>query len=182
MKSDSSAWSTALGDDGWVTLDLPELPWRVQALVVLVHMRPELLGLRLEPRIQQAADGSRRFVDNVSALTISADRLRRLPLRKIRAATSSTIAGNCRDVAAIIRSNGRQRLPLEHFNAVAAVYKAAISEGKHPLPEVQRVWSVSRGSAAKYVSRARELGALGYPERPGVAGASCDTSPIRNEP
>ncbi len=50
--------------------------------------------------------------------------------------------------------------------------------GRSPLKEIAEDWCVSRAMAAKYVRRARELGLLSYPERPGVAGADRPTSPI----
>jgi hypothetical protein len=59
----------------------------------------------------------------------------------------------------------------EHFEAVAAVYRAACSRPgrKRPTEAVKEQFSVSHSSATKWVHRARELGLL-PPTTPGRVG------------
>ena len=71
------------------------------------------------------------------------------------------------------------RLPPQHFEEVAQVYRRALELGKSPLRAVEQAFHVSRPGASKYVRQARERGLLGYPSGPGVAGANPPASPIR---
>jgi len=59
---------------------------------------------------------------------------------------------------------------VEHYEEVAAVYRAAFAAGKHPTKAVADHFGVSKSTAAKKVSRARELGLLAPARQRGVAG------------
>ena len=101
----------------------------------------------------------------------TAERLRRLPLAELRAAAAAQIAGS--DAFGAFQQVARQRgeaLPDEHFQQVAAVYRASVDRRLHPLREIQSTWHVSHAAAAKYVKGARQRGYLGWPERKGLAG------------
>lgn len=161
--------------DGWVEVDLPELGWLVQVRVVHAEGRPHLVGLRLEPRDEAL----------IADVAVTSERLRALPLRQIREAAFAATYLELGEVAkalAKVERVGRQPWPDEHYAQVAEVYRRAVDSGKAPLTVISRHWNVSRPMAAKYVRRARELGLLGYPERPGVAGAGRPTSPIGGAP
>jgi hypothetical protein len=69
------------------------------------------------------------------------------------------------------RRGGRGRKPLgpEHYLEVAEVYRKAHASGDHPTKAVAEHFSVGKSSAAKKVSRARDLGFL-KPARRGRAG------------
>ncbi len=157
--------------DGWVQVDRPEVPWLVQVRVANPLERPEVVGLRLEARDDAL----------LADVVVTSERLRSLPLRQIREAAFAT----CRldfpeafQAIGKVERTGKQPWPDEHFAQVAKVYRQAVAVGRPPLKEIAQHWKVSRPMAAKYVRRARELGLLGYPERPGVAGADRPTSPI----
>ncbi len=157
--------------DGWVQVDLPEVPWLVQVRVANPLGRPEVVGLRLEARD-----------DALQAdVVVTSERLRSLPLRQIREAAFATAQNEpleALQAVGKVERTGKQPWPDEHFAQVAEVYRRALSVGRPPLNEIAQHWKVSRPMAAKYVRRARELELLGYPERPGVAGADRPTSPI----
>ena len=156
--------------DGWVQVDLPEVPWLVQVRVANPR-RPEVVGLRLEARDDAL----------LADVVVTSERLRSLPLRQIRKAAFATAQNESLEALQAIgkvERAGRQPWPDEHFAQVAKLYRRAVAAGQAPLNEIAKHWNVSRPMAAKYVRRARELELLGYPERPGVAGADRPTSPI----
>jgi hypothetical protein len=160
---------------GWVSVTRPELPWRVQMKVASVDGRPQITGLRLEPR------PDRPEADAV----ITSERLRSLPLRQLREAALAALRFDLRALARQLRRVERvgRRWPEEHYRLVADLYRAAIDSGQPPLPVIMKHWSVSRPAASKYVREARRRGFLGYPDRPGVAGAENPESPIaKNRP
>lgn len=111
---------------------------------------------------------------------ITSARLRRLPLSELRAAAAAHLAGGdpWTQFKAVERHRGKP-LPIEHFRQVADIYRGAVERRQSPLLAIQCAYGVSRPSASKYVRRARKLGFLGYPAKPGVAGADCAESPIR---
>ncbi|HYZ12233.1 MAG TPA: hypothetical protein VFA08_01310 [Actinomycetota bacterium] len=59
-----------------------------------------------------------------------------------------------------LTKSGLTRLGADHWIRVAAVYAEARRKGEAPTRAVERAFGVSYGRAAKYVSRARELGLL----------------------
>lgn len=62
-----------------------------------------------------------------------------------------------------------KRLGDEHFQAVSAVYRNALSAGLPPVQEVARRFHVSGSTAGRWVVEARRRGFLG-PAQPGRAG------------
>lgn len=181
------SWAGKLSPDGWANAAL-RVPgsrepafWGVSVRVETVDGRPEITGLRIE----QASD---------RVAVVTADRLRRLPLRMLREVASvisegarSTDGRASADAVSdaylgtrIERAPG-EPWPRAHYEFIAQAYRHAVQRGLPPLLEIQRMWGVSRAMASKYVAKARELGLLGYPARPGVAGADATTSPIAGQ-
>lgn len=58
------------------------------------------------------------------------------------------------------KPRGRPALPPEHYVDVARIYTEAYQRGLKPTKAVQEELSVSKSTAAKWVSRCRELGLL----------------------
>ncbi len=58
------------------------------------------------------------------------------------------------------RRGGRKGHGDDHYAAVAEVYATAWTDGVHPTEAVAEHWTVAKTTAAKWVSRARELGFL----------------------
>lgn len=146
--------------------------------------------------LEQVPEDAGEFVDRLASLPpterrrwaiehgmggpVTTDRLRRLPLAELRAAAAAHVAGD--DPWAHFQALEHQRgkpLTVAHFRQVANIYRGAVGRGEAPLRAIEHVFGVSRPGASKYVSGARKLGLLGYPAKPGVAGADCAESPIR---
>jgi hypothetical protein len=181
--------------DGWFAFGMPGIGW-VRVALASVEGLLEIVGLYIDvdPMFVTASD--KRILDWPAAerrqwaidtaperaapmAMITAERLRSLPLAELRAATEARLAGD--DPFDAFRKIARQRgkaLPNEHHRQVAEVYKAAVERRQPPLKAIENRWQVSRAAAAKYAKRARELGLLGWPERPGIAGYEAGRSPI----
>ena len=182
----------AESEDGWIDFKVPDVGW-VGVLLADIEGQPEIVGLRLDTfGPNYAPDGLKSPAEHREVLglalgaradaIITTARLRSLPLADLRAAAAEHLAG--RDPYRMLRAVARQRgkaLPNEHFQQVADVYRAAVDRRQAPLVAIQARWQVSRAGAAKYVARARELGYLGYPARPGIAGASAEQSPMKRK-
>lgn len=67
--------------DAWVTVDDPELlPWLAKVQVASVDGVPRIIGLQLLPRHEAPLPGGLQVRD----FTVTAEALRRLPLRELR--------------------------------------------------------------------------------------------------
>lgn len=167
-----------LKGDGWVRVVIPELPWRVEVKIARVDGAPQILGLRLEPDVDddERLQGEWRVRDVV----ISTQALRRLPLVRLRAAASQLHRLELDEVFKALTPPTRkpgQPLPPSHFDEVATVYRAAVDGGQHPLLAICRKWQVKRPTASRWVRAARETGILGWPTRRGVPGYASDQPP-----
>ena len=181
--------------DGWYGFALPGVGWvevamaRVDGLLEIVALRIDIrpmfvdeselhvLDMPVEQQRQWAVDHAPP--GRASEAVITAERLRTIPFAELRAAVAARMVGD--DAFGAFEKVARERgkaLPDEHFQQVAAVYRAAVERRASPLKEIQAQWQVSRPAAAKYVRRARELGFLGWPERAGVAGYDAAESPF----
>jgi len=171
----------------WLSLPFEGLPWSISVRVAEVGGFPQIVCLKLEvgmvkgqgqiswdPSSDHLIWAGPRDMDP----TITTDLLRQLPLRQLRAAA----------IARFYEPHGLDWLepfklerpsggwPTEHYRDVAVVYRSAHDA---PLVAIRQKWNVSRAAASKWVAKARELGYLGYPIRPGVAGATENESPIK---
>lgn len=63
------------------------------------------------------------------------------------------------------KKGGRPGHPPEHYAEVAEIYARAYKERRSPLVAIQDHFSISKSTAAKWVSRCRELGLLPPTER-----------------
>lgn len=176
---EEAARRIGLRGDGWIEISVPELPWRVEVLVESVDGVAQILGLRLEPDVDEG--GLLRSHWIVRDVVITSARLRSLPLRRLRQASSAIKRMSLVEAFGALRPPPRkpgQRLMNGHYEAVADLYRAAIESGDAPLPAIGRRWQVSRPTASRWVRGARELGVLGWPSRPGVAGTDGRNSPV----
>lgn len=148
--------------------DLLSIPDLDLALDVRVTVRdvegiPQIVGLELRPLAPRGSE-----------TVLTADLLRRLPLRQLKAAFLQDKRGT--DPLAAFRAPERVTLrgplPAELLDRVAATYPRAVAAGLAPLKEIGRIERVSRATASKYVRRAREAGLLGWPARVGIAGTT----------
>lgn len=182
-------------DDGWYAFAIPGVGW-VRVALAMIQGRPEIVGLHIDAMptfvseadkhvLDWPADQQRQWTIDTSPeraalmAVITAERLRSLPLAELRAAAAARLAGG--DPFGAFRKVARQRgkaLPDEHYQQVAQVYRSAVERRQSPLRAIESFWQVSHPAAAKYVRRARELGFLGWPERPGIAGYEAARSPI----
>ena len=111
---------------------------------------------------------------------ITSDLLRALPLRELRdAVLARRRGGSGLDHLEEPRRVGRERKTHEHFEKVARLYREAVAAGRPPRQAIADAFDVEEATASKYVRQARELNLLGWPERPGVPGASAAASPIK---
>ena len=172
-------------ESGWVVVPIGELPHEVQAFVADVDGVPQLIGLRIEPHAAWLASDELRRRPSILAgslgkgvdPTITADLMRRLPLRLLR--DSAAQVGAPEEIHPLaINRRPTDPWPDEHFNLVADTYRAATSA---PLRAIQAKWSVSRPTASNWVRTARERGLLGWPSRRGVAGASATKTPFKSD-
>ncbi len=165
----------------WWKLPFKNLPWTIEAMVGYVNGVRQIVGLHIEatggisnelvtPRRLEFETGPR---DRDPAIT--ADLLRQIPLRQLLQFAVDQEDGGTDP----FRTFEAERPPTgwgdDHYRAVADVYRNA---SPAPLIAIGERWGVSRAAAAKWVARSRELGYLGYPKRPGVAGASAKKTPI----
>lgn len=151
---------------------------------------PEIDRRGLTPEQADAAErlvaAVRKMVDEADLdpdpPVITAELLRRLPLRQLREAVLAHRRGS--DPMNALhepRKAGRGPKPVEHFEEVADLYRSAVADGSSPLLAIARRFGVGREAAKKYVRGARDRGLLGYPARPGQPGFTEAISPIRRE-
>jgi hypothetical protein len=181
------------------------VPQRIYVAVAEVDGVPRLVGLRIEPEQTEFVSDSQRkayqlfsgwrqiteFVKSVERTdadpTVTSDLLRRLPLRQMQETAAlrfQSIFNSDMTTADVMKPFDRERTPGqpwpdEHYQRVAEVYRSATSA---PAKAICNRWNVSKPTAAKWIRKARELGHLGWPARPGVAGFGASESPIRKRP
>lgn len=179
-------------DDGWIGFHMP--PGYVYVALAKIEGVWEIVGLRVDVasgdfNAPLSQDLRSHLVERMPAkrrraAVVTADRLRGLPLRALRAAAASYLAGESENwihaYEAVERQQGKA-LSDQHYAQVADVYRDAVERSEPPLKAVMARWHVSRAGASKYVARARELKLLGYPSRPGIAGAEAKRSPIKRD-
>jgi hypothetical protein len=175
--------SVGLNGDGWVRVSVPELPWKVEVLVRSVDGAPQILGLRLEPDVNE--NGALKPPWLVRDVAINTSSLRRLPLRRLRDAASAMTKLDLQMAMAplhpALRKPG-QPLPPGHLNEVSDVYRSAVGASQAPLRAIMHRWRVTRPTASRWVRAAREGGILGWPERIGVPGFKAVRPPTSGAP
>ncbi len=123
----------------------------------------EQVGVQLA---EQARVGARRVRELVEA--------RRPAHGAVAEARLLTQAEKTKDLRAALESGRRGRdLGEDHYREVAAVYAAALREGRPPTKAVQEHYTVEKSTAAKKVARARERGFLPKTTR-GRAGSATE--------
>jgi hypothetical protein len=168
------SFATRPDTSGLVSVSLSEFPWDIRVRVENIDGVPHLTGLHLDWEGPIAAQRGRPWPAPPAAAIVTSDRLRRLPLRTLVDLAAAVEAGNIDTAVTALNKHadtwpqGRAR-PDEHFEEVAAVYRAAIQNRRPPLKDIQTRWKISRAMASKYVRRARQLGYLGA-AKTGVAG------------
>jgi hypothetical protein len=169
-----------------------ELLYTDEGLMVIVTMREvfgrhEIVGLELKP-----FDGPPELeiaFPQFVPIPITTELLRRLPLSKLKAACLADLAtglGNrvgSRDSTFLkavgeVPQRGQQPVPIAKLEMAASVYQQALRRMENPIKQIEVEMGIKPATARKYVARARNLGLLGYPEEPGIAGTSSATSPI----
>lgn len=167
-----------LKGDGWARVVIPELPWRIEVDVRQVDGAPQILGLRLEPDVDD--EGRLRNGWLVRDVIINTASLRRLPLVRLREAAAQLRRAQLDEVFKALRPRVRkpgQPLPSSHLEDVAALYRAAVEGGQAPLPAICRKWQVARPTASRWVRAARDARLLGWPSGPGLSGYEAEGPP-----
>lgn len=137
--------------------------WSVVLHLTLLRGRMECVGFEILS--YQAGE-----TDELRPVTASS--LRQFPLGEI----VSTELGKMFEMSSVVvdfdeerleaaktttaRRGGRKGHGPEHYAEVAQVYSNVWAQGGHPTKAVAERWDVARGTAAKWVFRARELGLL----------------------
>lgn len=149
----------------WTLLDVPEIEqWKVGVLLAEVDGAEEIVGLKLEPR----GDG-----DALRQSKIGATSIRKLPMRAINAALVRRRT-EALDVEWMDLDLTRHAYPPDFYATVASMYRTAVEEDLPPGPFISGLTGASASAVAKWVGKARKLGLLGAPLRPGVAGEASD--------
>ena len=146
-------------DDGWIGVLFPGIPQQVDILVVEVDGVPQIVGLRLDPQyvwlakstkdsaptrlsrslIRISQDGQRLEWNGPKDVdpTITADLLRSLPLRQLRAMAAAAEygdgTGDWLEPFSVERTPG-EPWPDDHYREVAETYRSAPSA---PLKAIQ---------------------------------------------
>lgn len=171
-----------LKEGGWVPISIPELPWRVEIQVESVDGTPQILGLKLEPDVDEQGRLPPPFL--VRDVVINSSKLRTLPLARLRNAAFALRRMDLDKVVAALQPAVRkpgQPLPPGHLEGVADVYRMAVEASEPPLPAIMRRWRVTRPTASRWVRSARDSGILGWPSGIGVPGCSSPRSPTITE-
>lgn len=130
----------------WVTVETPDLPWRVDLLFNTGAADRKVLGLRLQLK------------DGIDHPGVSASSLGELPIRDLidrglaYGSSSAPMPGTDR--------LGRTSWVAEHYRSVGLAYREATELGESPSRYVRHRWGVSRSTADQWIDRARELGHL----------------------
>jgi hypothetical protein len=162
--------------DGLVQMLDPTWPWIVTIkLDTTPASSHEILEIHL---VQRGPD----------SVPITARNLRRLPIGEVKRLGIDAASGNLSGVHDSLRRepggwwrevtrrpNGRW--PDEHFQLVADRYREALERGRPPLNAITERWDVSRATASNWVREARRREHLGWPQKPGTAGATARNSP-----
>jgi hypothetical protein len=166
--------------EGFVNVGFRDLPWGIYVRVAEVGGVPQLVSLRIEAGVTVSEDREHLVYEGNDDPTITADLLRRLPLRQLRDAAvreAYNPGSDWLEPFKVKRVPGQAWLD-EHYQEVANVY---LSAGAAPLKTIAERWGVSRQAASKWVAEARRRKYLKYPSRPGVAGASRTRSPVKRK-
>ncbi|MHB8220533.1 MAG: hypothetical protein ACYDHU_09480 [Acidimicrobiales bacterium] len=141
----------------WVTY--PEVDVKVKITIGEVAGLPEIVGLAIEPL----------GTDGKSQRVLTADLLRRLPIRKLkRACLSDGLDEEARHFLAVAAEPQRPgRVPIERdlLRRVAETYRSARKAGMATAREIARVERVSPKTAEKYIRRARDEKLLEEPSK-----------------
>jgi hypothetical protein len=170
--------------DGYVGVPFRDKPWEISVKVAEVGGVPQIVALRIEAIVWGVSEDKEHveyfYGGSGGDPTITADVLRRLPLRHLREVAVRQVYqpdSDWLEPFKVQRVPG-QAWPDEHYQEVAKVYTSA---GAAPLKAISERWGVSRPTASKWVAEARRRKFLKYPSRPGVAGASRARSPIKRQ-
>jgi len=158
----------------------PNEGFTVEVTMKVVNELPEIVGLSIEALREEVALD--QIFGTESPTIITAELLRRIPLSRLKAACLTDLAGHSEpsflDTLREPPKRGQAPIPIHKLREVAAVYEEAVKKLENPTGRIVDELGLKPATARKYVARARKLGLLGYPDRPGVAGASSGESPI----
>ena len=140
----------SLRADGWIDYEDDDWPWTITLLAGVVDGAPRLLGLQLIPRRDRTD----------SELVVTAQALRRLPLRRLtRGAIEMKRLDFGQAVSEALRSESRDP---DHFGNVARVYRQARESGREggPRAAIAQLWGVSEKTVDRWIREARQRGDL----------------------
>jgi hypothetical protein len=171
---------TPEGNLRWSVL-YPMEGFAIEVTMTEVYGRPEIVGLAIDPLLDvPVAPGGAPPKDPPTIIT--GELLRLIPLSKLKAACLADLASEQErpflETVSQPPKRGQAPIPIERIKRAASEYQQAIKELQNPIRRIEDEMGVKPPTARKYVARARQLGLLAYPERPGVAGASNPRSPI----
>ncbi len=152
-------------DDGW--LEWTEAPSGTTVLL----------------RVEEASDGRYHIVDLKMSGTLSADRIRSVPVGRLEAAANSFFHevgeyGSARPrrrkpadarISDELRANAVQGYPDTFYDAVASAYRSLVATSSRPIGELADANDVPVTTAQRWVKEARRRGKL-PPGRPGKSG------------
>lgn len=146
--------------DGWVSVEGARLlPWRTLVQVASVDGRPCIVGLQLHAPEGELLEGTA-----VRDLVVTAEALRRLPLRELR---DAALAGQHRELNAVVRAleapekpPGQRSWDDSHYERVAEVYRAADGVGRPPRQVIADRWHVGLPTVSRWLREARRRGHL----------------------
>jgi hypothetical protein len=157
----------------------PEEGFAIIVTMKEVFGQVEIVGLEIDPLLNTVAAD---IFDEWPPTIITSELLRSIPLSKLKAACLSDLAGRRENTfleeVAGVPKRGQAPIPVAKIKQVAGIYQESVRLQQNPIKRIEEEMEVKASTARKYVRRARDLGLLGFPESPGVAGTSSSASPI----
>ena len=154
------AKSGSKDDDGWMWIEQSAIPWDVDVIAEKVDGVIEITALRLLPK-----KGAKQ------SAVVTAEQLRRLPLRQIKRQAAHIVSGDgMAGLEPMVYAKRGQRLADEHYRDVALYYEHYLESKTSPRQGIAGFYGVPIGTAGRWIERARELGFLGRPSKPGMPG------------
>ena len=190
--------------DGWWAVKVPGVAHVVDLRLEEVGGQPEVVGLRIRPasladffaeppqydpdtggpsefRVAELwaweQDQRDKFIGEHDRPAVTVEMLRSLPLGQMKQEVLTKRNDPWSVGTSVSRVDAGGGLSEGFLRSVAERYEKAAASGLSPRAVISREEGVSKAAVSKWIGRARGLGLLGYPERPGRTGYTEDSSP-----